>query len=164
MRPNGGYLVLKTFQQIMSKTADYWTTPTESAEHPDRIIMVTGRRNVEKFIDNPRFRFRIEVIWNYNGGSNGMPDRPTSELMEQVQEVFEKEFTRDPVAVLTGIYTGDNRRDWVFYTSSLHIFQRKLNEMLAPFPTLPLQFEAEEDPDWEEYREMKEATEISDEE
>jgi len=52
----------------------------------------------------------------------------------------------------------------VFYTTSLHIFQRKLNEMLAPFPTLPLQFHAEEDPQWEEYRHMKEATEITDEE
>lgn len=126
--------------------------------------MVTGRRNVDKFIDNPRFKFRINMIWRYDGDANGMPDRASSELMEQVQEAMEKEFGRDPVAVLTGIYTGDDRRDWVFYTSSLHIFQRKLNEILAPFPTLPLEFEAEEDAGWEEYRQMRDATEITDEE
>ena len=148
----------------MSNTADYWTAPAESATNPGRLIMVTGRRNVEKFIDNPRFRFRIEIIWIYDGDANGMPDRTTSETMERVQGVFETVVARDPVAVLTGIYTGDGRRDWVFYTTSLHIFQRKLNEMLAPFPTLPLQFHAEEDPQWEEYRHMKEATEITDEE
>lgn len=148
----------------MSKEAEYWTAPTDSADHPGRLIMVTGRRNVDKFITNPRFKFRIAVIWPYDGDGTGMPDRATSELMEQVQEAFEKEFKRDPVAVLTGIYTGDNRRDWVFYTTSLHIFQRKLNELLASFPILPLQFEAEEDPDWEEYTAMKEATEITEEE
>ena len=104
------------------------------------------------------------MIWRYDGDANGMPDRATSELMEQAQEAMEKEFGRDPVAVLTGIYTGDDRRDWVFYTSSLHIFQRKLNEILAPFPTLPLEFEAEEDAEWEEYRQMRDATEITDEE
>ena len=60
----------------------------------------------------------------------------------------------DAVNVMTGIYTGDGQRNWVFYTRSLHIFQRKFNEAMAPFPALPLQFEAEEDPDWQEYREM----------
>lgn len=148
----------------MSKEADYWTAPAESAEHPGRTIIVTGRRDVDKFRSNPRYKYRIEVIWPYKGEAGGMPDRETSQMMAQVQEAFENEFRRDPVAVLTGIYTGDDRRDWVFYTTSLHIFQRKLNELLAPFPQLPLQFEAEEDPEWQEYAEMKDATEIADEE
>lgn len=74
--------------------------------------------------------------------------------MEEVTDVLQDCFDRDPVAVLTGIYTGDGQRNWVFYTRSLHIFQRKFNEALAPFPALPLEFEAEEDPDWQEYREM----------
>ena len=126
--------------------------------------MVTGRRNVEKYMSNPRYRYRINVIWRYAGDANGMPDRATSEIMEQVQQVFEKEFGHDPVAILTGIYTGDDRRDWIFYTTSLHIYQRKLNEMLTAFPPLPLEFEADEDPLWEEYLHMKEATEITDEE
>jgi hypothetical protein len=74
-----------------------------------------------------------------------------------MQAVFEK----DPVAVLTGIYTGDSQRNWVFYTLSTHIFQKKINEALAQLPTLPLQISAENDPDWEEYAEMKEISEIA---
>ncbi len=151
-------------EYTMSNEAEYWTAPTDSAEHPGALIMVTGRRNVEKFRSNPRFKYRVTVIWPYDGGKSGMPDRPTAELMEQVNDAMERTFRKDPVAVITGIYTGDNRRDWVIYTTSLHIFQRKLNEILQPFEQLPLQFEAAEDPDWEEYQQMKEATEISDEE
>ena len=71
-------------------------------------------------------------------------------MMEQVQEALQKEFRKDPVAVLTGIYTGDGRRDWIFYTLSTHIFGRKLNETLAPFPLLPLTVYCENDPGWEE--------------
>ena len=52
--------------------------------------------------------------------------------------------------------TGDGLREWGFYTLSLHIFQRKLNEALAPFPLLPLQFDAEEDPEWESYTSVEE--------
>lgn len=83
-----------------------------------------------------------------------MPSESDSELMEGVTEALEAAFKADPVAVLAGIYTGDGERTLLFYTLSLHIFQRKFNEALAQFPTLPLQFEAFEDPDWEEYRQM----------
>lgn len=115
----------------MSKSSDWWTAPTESES--GQLIMVTGRRDVEKFRSNPRFNIRVEITWKYEGEGSGMPDYNTSSLMEQVQDALEKEFEKDPVAVLTGIYTGDNERNWVFYTLSTHIFGRKLNDALASF-------------------------------
>lgn len=133
----------------------WWTSPTESES--GRLIMVTGRKDVESFRSNPRFSVRVEVTWKYEGDSTGMPDLQTAELMEKVQDALQKEFHKDPVAVLTGIFTGDNQRDWIFYTLSTHIFGRKLNETLADFPLLPLTIYTENDPDWEEYAEMSEA-------
>ena len=82
--------------------------------------------------------------------------------MEEVQDALQADFMKDPVAVLTGIYTGNGERNWVFYTRSLTIFGRKLNEDLAKFELLPLEFYAESDPEWNEYREMREETEIKD--
>lgn len=58
---------------------------------------------------------------------------------------------------MTGIYTGDGERNWIFYTLSLPIFGRKLNEALAPLPLLPIRIAAENDPGWEEYDEMSQA-------
>lgn len=142
----------------MNDKEDWWTSPAESEN--GNLVMVTGRRDVDKFRNNPRFKIRIEVTWSYGPTPSGMPDTPTSEMMEKVQEALQKEFDKDPVAVLTGIYTGDNRRNWVFYSLSTHIFGRKLNEVLEPFPTLPLTIYCENDPDWAEYSEMKELTEI----
>lgn len=142
----------------MSKASDWWTAPTESEN--GRLIMVTGRRDVEKFRENPRFNIRVEVTWKYEGEASGMPDFNTSSLMEQVQVALEKEFEKDPVAVLTGIYTGDNERNWVFYTLSTHIFGKKINEALSTFDLLPISIYCENDPDWNEYQEMKELSEI----
>lgn len=133
----------------------WWTAPAESED--GRLIMVTGRRDVRKFRTNPRFTIRIEVTWKYDGNESGMPDKATSELMEQVQEALQAALHKDPIAVLTGIYTGDNRRDWVFYSLSTHIFGKKLNEALAAFPLLPITVYCENDPDWEEYDEMSQA-------
>ena len=134
----------------------WWTAPAESED--GHLIMVTGRRDVSRFRSNPRFNIRIEVTWRYDSAdASGMPDTETSQLMEQVQEALQKEFQKDPVAVLTGIYTGDGKRDWVFYSLSTHIFGRKLNEVLAPFPLLPISIYCENDTGWEEYDEMSQA-------
>lgn len=143
----------------MAKTNDWWTSPTEAEN--GSLIMVTGRRDVDKFRNNPKFIYRVEIAWKYAGDASGMPDLSVSQMMEKVQDALVETFEKDPVAVLTGIYTGDNRRDWVFYTLSTNIFQRKINEALAEFPLLPLEFYAEKDPEWAEYAEMKELSEIS---
>ena len=131
---------------------DWWTAPAEGEN--GNLILVTGRRDMDSVISTGRYRYRIEVSWNYEGDGKPLPTYADSKVMEEVTDALNECFERDPVAILTGIYTGDNQRNWVFYTRSLHIFQRKFNEALAPFPALPLQFEAEEDPDWQEYREM----------
>lgn len=43
----------------MSKANDWWTAPTESEN--GRLIMVTGRRDVLEFRNNPRFNIRVEI-------------------------------------------------------------------------------------------------------
>lgn len=139
----------------MAKEQEWWTAPAESES--GRLIMVTGRKDVAKYRENPRFKYRVEVTWFYEGDSTGMPDKVTSETMEEVQERLCKAFDRDPVAVLTGVFTGDNERNWVFYTLSTNIFGRKLNEALSDMPLLPLELYCENDADWEAYDEMSEA-------
>ena len=133
----------------------WWTAPAESED--GHLIMVTGRRDVDKFRSNPRFNIRIEVTWKYDGDSTGMPDTATSQLMEEAQEALQNIFHNDPGAILTGIFTGDGRREWIFYSLSTHIFGKKLNEALAPFPMLPISVYCENDPGWQQYDEMSEA-------
>lgn len=139
----------------MSNESQWWTAPTQSED--GRLIMVTGRKNVDAFRSNPKFSIRIEVSWKYDALDDGMPDFETSTLMEKVQDALTKEFDKDPIAVLTGIYTGDSQRDWIFYTLSTRIFEKKINQALSDFPVLPITIYSENDPDWNEYAEMCEA-------
>jgi hypothetical protein len=139
---------------------DWWTSPTESTDN-GRTIIVTGRRGVEPAMESGKYRIRVEITWRYAGDATGMPDRDTSKLMEAVHDALTAVFDKDNVAILTGIYTGDDRRDWVFYTMSTHIFERKINEALADFELLPITIYTENDADWAEYREMRDATELT---
>ena len=137
-------------------TDEWWSAPAESEN--GELIIVTGRRNMEAVMACGKYVNRVEVTWRY--GETGMPDLKTSELMEQVTDSLKAVLKKDPVAVLTGIYTGAGERNWVFYTLSTNIFNKKLNEALAPYPLLPLQITAENDPTWAEYDEMRDLSEI----
>ncbi len=138
---------------------DWWTSPTESESV--RLVMVTGRRGVEKARESGKYNIRVEITWKYPGNAAGMPDDPTSTVMEAVQDAMTEVFDKDPVAILTGIYTGDNERNWIFYCTSVHIFEKKINLALAPFDLLPISIYTENDPQWLEYDEMREASEIT---
>lgn len=135
---------------------EWWTAPAESEN--GKLIMVTGREDVAKFRSNPRYSIRIEVTWPYDEVmSDGMPGAATAETMGEITDRFQQIFKKDPVAVLTGIFTGAGERNWVFYATSTHIFQKKLNEVMDPFPLLPLNIICENDRDWDGYKEMLEA-------
>jgi len=140
-------------------TEQWWTSPLESEN--GRIIMVTGRADVRKFRDNPKFSIRVDITLPYDSKPDGMPTDAAAITLETVLENIRAELDKDPVAILTGIYTGDGERNMVFYTLSTNIFNKKLNSALAALPLLPLQITAENDPTWAEYTEMRSLSEIN---
>ena len=142
----------------MKISSEWWTAPTESEN--GRLIMVTGRRGIENVIASGKYNIRVDITWKYVGDISGMPDLDTSLLMEKVNDAFIDIFKKDTIAIITGIYTGDDERNWVFYTKNLKIFEYRLNEALSSFEQLPLQINAEYDSDWNEYHEMKDLSEI----
>lgn len=132
---------------------DWWTAPSEDKD--GRTVLVTGRRALDNVIATRRYVYRIEMTWLYEPDKSGMPDFATSRTMEMVTDAMQDALRHDPVAVMTGIYTGAGERNWVFYAVTLKAFQSFLNTALSSIDEqLPLTFHAEEDPDWEEYREM----------
>ena len=137
---------------------EWWTSPTES--ETGALIMVTGRQGVEPVIATGKYNDRIEITWKYTPDKNGMPDFKTSSLMEPVTDELNNAFAKDSAAVMTGIYTGDGERNWVFYTLNPKKFQYMLNDALKDFELLPITLYAEKDPEWNEYREMKDLSEV----
>ncbi len=137
----------------------WWTSPLE--DENGNLIMVTGRGDIDKFRSNPKFKISVTVTIPYKAISSGMPTDEEADQLQAIADSFDTVLKADPVAVLTGIYTGAGERQMVFYTLSTNIFNKKLNLALEPFPLLPLTITAENDPDWEEYDEMRSLSEIN---
>ena len=140
----------------------WWTAPTESES--GATVLVTGRDYLDDIIAGGKYIYRITVSWDYNRLPNGMPEDEDAKLMEKATDALQAAFKKDKVAYMTGIYTGDGRRDWIFYTKNLNIFNKVFNIALAALDTMPLAIEAEADPEWNEYKEMREISFIPEDE
>ena len=140
----------------MAYTENWWSFPAEGDS--GKTVIVTGRDDIDSFRDSGKYIYRVSVGWRYNALPDGMPEEGESLLMEQATDALLAAFKKDRVAVMTGIYTGDGRRDWIFYTKNLKIFSVVFNKALEPLDQMPLEIEAEEDGGWSEYREMRDMT------
>lgn len=132
---------------------DKWFSTMAEADN-EMPIFVTGRDNLDEFRLSNKFKERVEIYWKYDSNHNGMPSDAEGELMEQVINALQKAVEKDKLAILTGIYTGNNERTLVFYTRTSRVFGERLNEALASFPQLPITLYVEIDPDWNEYQEL----------
>jgi len=145
----------------MKYTDKWWSYPAEG--NSGKTVIVTGRDCIDEYRECGKYIYRINVSWEYNALSDGMPEDDDARLMEEVTDALLDAFKKDRVAVMTGIYTGDGKRDWVFYTKNLKIFSLVFNKALEDLPTVPIVIDAEEDDAWEEYLDMREATYVPDE-
>lgn len=139
----------------------WWSYPADGEN--GKTVIVSGRDDVDKFKDNGKYIYRIDVTWRYNALPSGMPEEGDAALMEEATDALQAAFSKDKVAVMTGIYTGDGRRDWVFYTKNLKIFSLVFNKALENVDPMPLEIDAEEDASWDEYNHMRDLTYIPDE-
>lgn len=135
------------------RLGDDWFTALSQADN-GQLVFVTGRLHLDAFRQTGALKVRVEIVWPYQPDAEGMPDGTDAELITEVEPLLRRTMERDKLAILTGNYTGAGHKHWVWYTRHLPSFGKRLNECLAPFPTLPLQIHCEEDPDWEEYLDM----------
>lgn len=123
-------------------------------------VIVSGRDGIDKIRDSGKFPYAVRVSWRYNARPDGYPDQADELLMERADNALRAEFDKDRCAWLVAVYTGDGARDWIFYTGNLNIFGKVFNRALADIETIPLVIDAQSDPDWLQYQEMRTLTYI----
>lgn len=122
-----------------------------------RTVIVTARDYMDKMMASGRMPYLIRVAWRYDALPDGMPEPADAALMGRVSDAFEATLRKDKAALLVAMITGEGQRDWLFYTGNLNIFNKIFNRALAEIDeTVPFEIEARSDPEWEEYREIKE--------
>jgi hypothetical protein len=138
---------------------DKWFTALSENED-GTYTFISGRSDIEEFIASGKMKERIEVTWTYTADNKGLPaDDAEAELMEAVEERLRLAMEKDKLAILTGIYTGSGKRQWIYIARNTAAFGTRLNEtLIAAYPDrqLPIAIYAEKDPENQEYKELLE--------
>lgn len=137
------------------KLSNEWFTAL--SEHDNgQLVIITGRDYLNQFIESGKFKERIEIKWKYASDSTGMPTEEEAKRMEMMEEALVKAVEKNKLAIHTASYTGGGEKTWVFYTRTMPVFFQELNTALAELEAFPLEFYAEKDLEWEEYKDMYE--------
>lgn len=135
---------------------DKWFTAISENEDGS-YTFISGRTDIDNFINSGKMKDRVEVTWHYEKDEKGAPGNDKeAAIMEAVQDRLQKAMEKDKLAILTGVYTGQGKREMIFITRNVPAFGNRLNETLADLPQLPIEIYAEQDPDNEEYKSLQE--------
>ena len=96
---------------------------------------------------------RIIVVWNYQSES-GMPSVNERESMDRLEDALAPSIESDGFATLALVSTGENSREWIYYTRSEDEFMDRLNAALKGAPAYPIEIHAAPDPAWSTYHEF----------
>ena len=72
------------------KLTDEWFTAIAESEVGNDTIFVSGRCDIDEFIQSGKFRERAEVTWRYQPDAKGMPAEDVAQLMEEVMAVLKR--------------------------------------------------------------------------
>ena len=132
------------------KENDTWTNA--EGENDGTIFLLRFRPHLEHFIKTKKFNKRLTIFWQYESGNKSLlPSETEMSLMENVENVLVKALERDAQSVLAFVYTGQNQREWHWYSADIKETALRLNKALAEFNKLPIELSSTDDPDWSEY-------------
>ena len=138
---------------VTSASAQEWATAVSKHLTQDRSIIF---RYVSKFaptFDRAKQPERVTINWNYES-KNGMPSADVRQRMDELENILKPVVETDDFSTLALVSTGENSREWIYYTSSSELFIEKLNEALKDQPPFPIEIRSTQDPSWNTYEEF----------
>lgn len=127
-------------------------------EHEGRPTVVRYRAALERFAGEPALPHRLVVTWEFTPDARGLPSDREGDAMLGVEERLLDALEPDRSAVLAFAFTHDGRHEWHFYAGDLLAVEDRMNAALKDEPELPIEVVAYDDPGWEEYRAVLDAS------
>jgi len=160
-------LVLKVFIAVLSLTvaearADdrddlnvkQWATAVSKNERDGATLVYRFAKEFAKGFRRSSQPKRVVIQWKYTG-EKGKPSNSEIELMNQLEDALTPVVSTDGFATLAVVSTGNNLREWIYYTKSETEFLGRMNKALADKPRFPIQVVAAVDPKWSSYEDLK---------
>ena len=127
-----------------------WATAVSTQAGTDRKIIFRYIEEFQPSFQRTSYPDRIIISWRYDSDS-GLPSASQRMRMERLEDLLEPVTERTGLASLVLVSTGENLREWIYYTESEHRFFEALNTALVGEAQFPVQIHAGRDASWKSY-------------
>jgi hypothetical protein len=115
--------------------------------------MIRYRPSLAAFCGDSKYPTLLTIEWSYEQeDKTGLPSDEQSNEMRSFEDSLQKTLDPKRVAVLAFVFTHAGNRVWHYYFGNKSELQKGINKALSNQPNLPISLNAEEDPDWSEFR------------
>ncbi len=96
----------------------------------------------------------VVLKWEYDGSkNNGMPTESEQELIFKLEDAL-NDIADDNGSFRAYARTGNNLREFVYYTIDQASFLHLFNQAVAYHPRYPIEITFYQDPDWSDYKKL----------
>lgn len=96
----------------------------------------------------------VVMTWKYDGSKNkGMPSSSELEVIYSFESVLD-DLAEQGASFRAYARTGNNVREFVYYTVSQDFYLEALNKALAEHPAYPIEITFYSDPEWSDYKKL----------
>lgn len=139
---------------VLSAEVTQWATATSKQESTGRTIVFRYAKDFRKGFQAAKLPERLIIVWKYRS-ETGMPSVEERKSMDRMEGLIAPLVDRAGLSVLSLVSTGENLREWIFYTKSEQYFFEQFNLALAKQPQFPIEIHAAPDPTWTTYNKFR---------
>jgi hypothetical protein len=134
----------------LDSNVSLWATATSTHESNGRKVIYRFARAFNSRFEHRLQPVRIIIVWRYQSVT-GQPNAEDHQRMNQMEDLLESALDKASFATLAIVSTGENLREWTYYSRSEDEFMARLNFALTDSPRFPIEIHIAHDPDWETY-------------
>lgn len=130
-----------------------WATAISTNTRNGRKIVFRYAKEFSATFDRASQPFRIILVWKYQSESR-QPSAEDHKRMNLLEDVLESAFKEEGFATLALVSTGEDLREWTYYSKSKDVFMARLNYAFAGMTPFPIEIHTAHDPNWDVYEQF----------
>ncbi len=121
-------------------------------EENGKIYILRFKNGLWKFAESGNYPYQLGIATPLHTDQNGFPEKEENEQLLNMEQVLEREFAREDIAIFTGVIMGDGMKEFVFYTGKPKETSFIFEKLKKAIKHHELQYIIREDPTWEAYK------------
>ena len=131
-----------------------WATAISTNASNGRKIIFRYAEQFNATFERESQPIRIIIVWRYHSDT-GQPTSDEHQRMNELEDILESAFEHSDLATLALVSTGEDLREWTYYSKSEGEFMARLNFAFTEAPRYPIEIHIAADPNWDTYEQFR---------